>query len=615
MIAVAIIGQALLAATLEVSVQPTPVPPGAEATVQVRAEPGRAIRVFASTGELGPVSETEPGIFSARYRPLDDGIPRVAIVWARTVEGDSGWAPLPIAVEVEATIRGRPRGMGAVTIGGNRFGPVRLDAKGLATVSVVVPPGVTEAISGPRHIPLHVPETATFTLAAEKGEGCADVEEQVEVLLFATTPEGAPREGAEFKLAVNRGRIDSIRAISTGEYRTTWTVPPGAEGEATITAALLDHPELEQTARVMLRPGPAARIAFAGDMSPLLAGSAGARLHVSARDRAGNPSPQPLRFESTFGAIAAESSGVGEWNLRLEVPPQFAGRTAVHVVARGDSEAAVDIPLAPGPPAHVEITTGTIARADPERSLDVRLAVTDEYGNPVQASPTLQVDAGVVSAPGEHDGAYLATWRPPLLRDYGHASLVATAGSARTERHIDLLPHEHLLALSPRLGVLSNLSDVTSPVIGLEAALRTDRFGPSLEVLGELSWSFSSVSNAAAISPSSTVGARSRTDYLTATLAAGGFLPLTERTRAFLHAGPTLSRVSSSLQLGSQPPTSGAALAPGFQISVGIERRMWGTTPFLEVRGAISADPALGGVLSGSTRSLGLNAGARIELL
>jgi hypothetical protein len=261
------------------------------------------------------------------------------------------------------------------------------------------------------------------------------------------------------------------------------------------------------------------------------------------------------------------------------------------------------------------MTTGSVARADPERPIDVRLAVTDEYGNAVQASPTLQVDAGDVSPPGEQGGTYLATWRPPLSREYGRASLVATAGSARAERDVELLPHEHLLALSPQLGFLSNFSDVTSPVIALEAALRSDRFGPSLEVLGELAWSFSSVSSPAAISPSSSVGVRSRTDYLTATLAAGGFFPITERTRAFLHAGPTLSRVSSSLQLGSQPGTSGAALVPGFQLTIGIERRMWGTTPFLEVRGAISADPALEGVLSGSTRSLGLNAGARIELL
>jgi hypothetical protein len=348
-----------------------------------------------------------------------------------------------------------------------------------------------------------------------------------------------------------------------------------------------------------------------------------AQLHVSARDRAGNPSPQLLRFETSFGAIAAEPSGAGEWTARLEVPAKFGGRTSVRVVARGESEASIDIPLAPGPPEHIEVMTGAVARADGDSPVGVKLAVTDQYGNAVPVTPALQIDTGSVSSPDARDGAYLATWKPPLLWERGRASLIATAGSARAERQVDLLPRQHLLALSPQLGVLSNFSDVTSPVIGLEAALRSDRFGPLLEILGQLSWSFSSVSDSAPISASnptpvtssSTVGAHSRTDYLTATLAVGGFLPITERTRAFLHAGPTLSRVSSSLQLGSQPSTSGASAVLGAELSVGIERRMWGTTPFLELRGAISGDPALSGVLTGSTRSLSLNAGARFELL
>ncbi len=616
MIGSAIIGQALLAAAFQVSLEPSPLPSGAQATVRVRAEPGSALRVFASSGEVGPLSEIEPGVFTGGYRPPDDGIPRVAIVWARTAEGDSGWASLPITVEVEATIRGRPRTLGAWTIGGNRYGPVRLDAAGLATVTVVVPPGVTEVQSGSgRHIPLQVPETPTLAVAVDKEEGRADSEEHAEVSLFATTPEGSPREGAEFELAVSRGVIGSVRTISAGEYRASWTLPPGTQGAAMITAALRDRPRLTRTARILLQPGPSAQISFAPATTPLVAGTAAAQLHVSARDRAGNPSPQPLRFESSFGSIAAKPSGAGEWNVRLDVPSHFGGLASVRVVARGDCEAAIDIPLAPGPPAHVEMTTAAVARGDSERPVEVRLAVTDQYGNAVQAVPTLQVDAGFVSSLGERDGAYLAIWRPPLLSERGRASLIATAGSARTERHIDLLPREHLLALSPQLGLLSNFSDVTSPVVGVEAALRSDRFGPSLEILGQLAWSFSSIANAAAISSATTVAVRSRTDYLTATLAAGGFLPIGERTRAFLHAGPTLSRVSSSIQLGSQPRTSGASLVPGVELSVGAERRMWGTTPFLEVRGAISADPALGGVLSGSTLSLGLNAGARFEML
>ena len=610
-----LIGQVLFAAILQMSVQPSPLPPGATATIRVRADPGRALQLFASCGEVGPVSEIEPGVFTAAYRPPDDGIPRVAFLRAKTAEGESRWASLPITVEVEAAIRGRPRTLGAATIGGRQFGPVRLDAAGLATIPVVVPPGVTEALSGRRHIPLHVPETPTLAVATDEVEKRADVEEQVQVLLLATSADGAPRDDADFTLAVDRGQIGKARRIAAGEYRASWTVPAGIEGAASITAALVDRPHLVQTARVLLRPGPAAQITFRPAAGPLVAGAAGARLRVSARDRSGNPSPQPLRFESSFGTIIAESSGAGEWTAVLEIPPRFDRRTSVHVVARGDSEAAIDIPLSPGPAARVEMTTETAPRADGARPVDVRLAVTDQYGNAAEAVPTLEVDSGSVSSIGERDGAWVARWTPPLLRERGHASLIATAGSVRTERHVDLLPQEHLLALSPQLGLVSNFSDLTSPMIGFEAALRSARFGPSLELLGQLAWSFSSISNAAAVSASSTVGARSRTDYLTATLAAGGFVPIGDGTKAFLHAGPTLSRISSSLQLGTQAPTSGASLVAGAELSVGIERRMWGTTPFLEVRGAISADPALSGVLSGSTRSLGLNVGARLELL
>ena len=606
----------LLAAALQVSLEPSPLPPRTEATVRVRAEAGRAVRVFASCGEVGPVSEIEPGLFTASYRPSDDGIPRVAFIWARTAEGDAGWAPLPVTVEVEATMRGRPRGLGAITIGANRFGPVRLDAAGLATVVVVVPPGVTEAQSGSRRIALQVPETPTFAVATSQDEGRADSEEQVEVSLFATTPEGAPREEAEFQLAANRGQIGALRAASPGEYRTTWTLPPGKDGEATLTASLRDRPQLVQTARVLLRPGPAARITFSPVDAPFVAGALERTLHVQARDRAGNPAPQPLAFETGFGRIDAESAGAGEWTARLAIPPQFGGRNSVHVVARGGSEAAViDIPLSPGPPAQVEVTAANAVRADGERPVEVRMAVTDQYGNTVRATPSASVDSGSLSPVRERDGAFFATWTPPLLRERGRATVIATAGPLRTERHVELLPQEHLLALSPQLGVLSNFSDVTSPVVGMEAALRSDRFGPLLEVLGQLSWSYSSVTDSTAISSSSNVAAHSRIDSLTATLAVGGFFTLDRRTRAFVHAGPTLSRVSSSLQLGSQQPTSGASLVPGLEMSLGIERRMWGTIPFLELRAAASADPALTGVVNGSTRSLGINAGARLEAL
>src|SRR5207248_770003 len=309
----------------------------------------------------------------------------------------------------------------------------------------------------------------------------------------------------------------------------------------------------------------------------------------------------------SFGEVATESASPGRWRLHLHIPPYFGGRTSVRVVARGESDAAVELPLAPASLSRVELDAAAVAPADGERAVPVRVAVRDEYGNLVHALPVLAVDAGTLSTLAEQDGEWMATWRPPLLREPGRASLTASAGAVTTAQRIDLRPRDQLVALSPKLGVLSNFSDWSSPLLGVEAALHWDRLGPTLELLGQLTWSFSSLSNNAAITSSSTQPVRSRTDYLTAAIAAGGFFSIDGRTRAFAHLGPTLSRVSSSLQIGAQPSSSAATLVPGAEISVGIERRMWHTLPFIEVQASIGADPSLSRVLSGSARWLAFN--------
>ena len=64
-----------------------------------------------------------------------------------------------------------------------------------------------------------------------------------------------------------------------------------------------------------------------------------------------------------------------------------------------------------------------------------------------------------------------------------------------------------------------------------------------------------------------------------------------------------------------QPAAFSAAIVHGAEISVGVERRMWGSTPFLEARWSISSDPRLAPVLSGSLKWFGIHAGARLDLL
>ena len=613
----AMLAQTLVAPTprrLQLSAEPSPVPPGAQATVRVRAAPGATLRLFANAGEFGPALEVEPGVFRAAYHPPDDGIPRVAILWAQSGQGEAGWLALPIWAAADATLNGRPRALVAMTVGPNRFGPVRADAAGRATLEVLVPPGVNEARSGTRRILLHVPESATLAVFAARERMRADLEQRIEVALYAITPEGLPRTDGSFELEVHRGSVSAPERVAPGEYRAIWSLPPGIAGVETLEAALSDRPMLRHAMRITLEPGPASSIAFEPGPHPLVAGEAGGPIRVLSRDRAGNGSTQPLNFETSFGEVAAEPIAPGDWSLRLRMPSRIEGRTTVRLVARGDTQAELELPLSPAAPARAEITAAGTTFADGQSQVEVRLAVSDGYGNTVRSiRPVLSAAPGTVSAVAERDSGWVATYRPPLLRERGSAAIVAQVGGARAEARIELVPPQPLLVLSPKLGLLSNFADLTSPLLGVEAALQTDRLGPRLEVLGELSWSFSSLSDSPAPTPGFTVPVRSHTDYVTAALAAGAFFSIDERTRVFLNLGPTLTRVSSSLRIGTQPTSFGATLVPGAQLSVGLERRMWRSLPFIEARWSMSADPALE-VLNGSARSLALNAGARFGL-
>lgn len=229
---------------------------------------------------------------------------------------------------------------------------------------------------------------------------------------------------------------------------------------------------------------------------------------------------------------------------------------------------------------------------------------------PPEATGTVRLSASLADSPSLRSVAELALEPPPAVRAEAAPPSPAqiAAEASRPERRLGA-------AISPKIGVVSNGRDFTSPLLGVEGALRTDRFGPRLEVLGELSWAFSATSSLAAVSPSTSVAVRSRVDYITAVAAAGAIFALDDRTSAFAHAGPTLARVSSTLKLAGRPAAFGATFVPGVEISLGVERRMWRSVPFAELRWSFSSDPSLDQVLTGSLKWFGIHAGVRLELL
>jgi hypothetical protein len=275
----------------------------------------------------------------------------------------------------------------------------------------------------------------------------------------------------------------------------------------------------------------------------------------------------------------------------------------------------------------------------------VTLYATSRAGQPLQAAKfVIRPSAGTVSEPvAVEAGVFAAVWTVPPDAS-GTARITASLADAPSlasvaEVAVDPAPPEDELpsiasapavvvgqeprappsplafAVSPKLGLVSNGHDFTSPAIAAEASIRTDRFGPRLELLGEVSWAFSTLSSVATVSPGTSVTVRSRADYLTAAAAVGFIWPFGDASAAFVHAGPTLARVQSTLKMTGRPSATASTFVPGAQFSLGIERRFRGSTPFAELRWSFSSDPSLDPVLSGSLKWFGVHAGARLDLL
>lgn len=333
-----------------------------------------------------------------------------------------------------------------------------------------------------------------------------------------------------------------------------------------------------------------------------------------------------------FGPVKADATGAA--SVHAVIPPGVddarAGTRLVNL-------------RVPPTPTLLVVLDREQAKGGREQQVGVRLYATARNGDPLPSARfLLQPGEGIVSepvpgAPGES----IAIWTVPPDAT-GTIRLTASLADSPSLRSVaelavepppaDLaelpppsrgplgagssLPDNQLAAaISPKIGVLSNGHDFTSPLLGVEGAMRTDRFGPRLEVLGELSWAFSATSSLATISPGTSVAVRSRVDYVTAAAAAGAIFALDDRTSAFAHAGPTLARVSSTLKVAGRPAAFGATFVPGVEISLGVERRMWRSMPFAELRWSFSSDPSLDQVLTGSLTWFGIHAGARLELL
>lgn len=577
-------------------------------TIASRTRP----RLSANVGQVRNLRLDAPDAWVAEYVPPDELFPQIAIV-AAVADEEVAWVAISLSGQGVAEVRTRARAKISVKIGGETFGPTQADRHGEALVPVIVPPGVHEALHGRQRIDLRVPPIPRLHVVVLDDHVRADRIERLAVLVLATEENGRPLKDARVRLLPARGEVAAVKQRAPGEYRAQWMLQPGRTGRVRIVATLEGGAAPATAAQITVEPGPAAAIDLTADRDTVMAG-AGTEIvfRAKARDSMGNPATEPLELAANgFGAVT--EAGPLAWRLRP--PDTFGGRAsqeiAAHPRARPTPRASVILRLEPAEPALASVQpTSATARIG---GAPVRLYVvrTDRFGNAVAGTaPTAVAGEGQVAEIDPlPDGGFVATYVPPARWDRDDTSVEMRWPGAATRTDLVLLPRLAPLTVSPKLGALSNFGRLHSPVVGVEAAFRTDRLGPELGLATELGWYFVSLDQAGP-----TGATQARDDFVTLSVLLSLRVHAGARTALWVGVGPSVELLASSLQVGSQPRISESGLVPGVQVAVGVERRFAHGLPFAEVRWSWHRDPGFS-TLTGAISAFSVVLGNRFELL
>jgi hypothetical protein len=242
----------------------------------------------------------------------------------------------------------------------------------------------------------------------------------------------------------------------------------------------------------------------------------------------------------------------------------------------------------------------------------LRAHVRDRFGNLAAGAPVITAEQGNVSALEQHGDTWEGVYVPPRLFERSTTALSVRAADATSTRHVVLAPTVHALAVSARLGFLTNRRELHTPFAGAEVTVRSDRFGPQLGLaltLDGTSWSRTSLADTSG----GTLQVHSSFTLLLASLGPVYRRPFGTRFAAFAQAGGVLALASTSAGVTATPAVSAHGAVPGLMAGAGVEAALYRTRLFVDLRYVATRAFGLDG-LDGSLHALALAAGCRLEL-
>lgn len=423
-----------------------------------------------STGSVTAPRRTAPGTWVTTFTPPAELFPHVAILFA-TIETATttavGFVPLHLWGKGQTTVKTKPRSKVTVFIGNEAFGPVDADPSGAAKVAIVVPPGPERAVArsidevgneSQKTIDLGVPSFNRLAAVALDDTVSADGTGAARVLAFVVDKKGEPLFDAKLKgkASIRGAVVEDGEGLAPGMFRLL--VRPGKVDAAKRTSIAVDialegAPGSTAKTTVELLTGRAARATLEPERTSLSADDprqVGVVLRVF--DAGGNPVPaRAASVDVDVGRIDALDDVDGSQGLARRVtwvlPAELTNKpkATLRVRAHGGNQvlATQDIALFAGKPARAAFDRIEPVVADGASSVEVRLRVADQAGNPlVPTGATLTVDASIGRfVAGTVDGRVYRARFVPEPRDRNDiAQVTGTVGGLRVDTTVRLMP-------------------------------------------------------------------------------------------------------------------------------------------------------------------------------
>ena len=454
-----------------------------EVTLRIRAPSPLTASLTTNLGSLGEPQPSGEGEWQVRFTPPAARYPQLAIFALVSPDGmQLAWARTALHASATVELRSDPQVQVSVKVGDRTFGPVRTDKRGKAALAVIVPPGVSRAISTAtdahgnervESISLDVPEI-TPLLAVCPAEDARDF------VVLAARPDGEPATRLPLRAQATTIGTGEISEPEPGVYRTALVIPNGVQaGErARLSAALAGKPSAAVSCELAVPLERPQRLTVELSRARFVASETEAirvRVvpeYVGVREKAAFT----LGFKVDFGELSQTRVSAREpLELTWQLPQQLGARSEARLSLSGDLRRTLIVPLQA---AAIEALDAQAAPArlpaDGHSAARLRVTVRDRFGNPVRGAQLSATARGALSELTEAEaGVYEAEYRAPLGEPGDDVIVLVDAESGKkAEAAIEMWSRGGGFSLALHAGYLTNFARVAGPLVELELGYR-----------------------------------------------------------------------------------------------------------------------------------------------